>query len=291
MKILRMFLLAAAAVSVVGPVAGQAVDSQWNARLVGQPLYLRGFWSGTHLRFDGGGKLIGESKFWPVTLSGVEVTSAAVEGGSLVIYGHRVALVASGDGRQGLERRLIDSGSRKKPHDRGDLQINIEPDSTGSFDRALAIIFANGLAELSTSVPPYWKCYAASYFVPASISENAENDVTQCTTNADARAMPGVEPAYNAGPGVLPPKMTVEAPIVYTVVGRQLGISGTAVVHMRIGADGIPLGLQVIRALGVGLDEQALDAASHYRFNPARRAGVSVATNANIEVHFAEGMP
>lgn len=243
------------------------------------------------MKFDGTGKLLGDPRFWPVTLSGVDVTSAAVEDGSLVIHGERVALVAKGDGRQGLERRVIEPDGQKKSHGRGDLQITLQPDSTGSFERALTTIFANGLAELSTSVPYYWKCYAASYFVLGDVKDDAETEVTQCVARTDTRAIAGVEPAYNVGPGILPPRMKVQVPLEYTAVGRQLGISGTAVVHLRIGIDGVPLGLQVVRALGAGLDEQALDAASHYRFSPATPEGVAVPVNANIETHFALSPP
>jgi TonB family protein len=202
----------------------------------------------------------------------------------LVIHGKRVALVARGDGRQGLERRAI----RPDVHGKGYVEITIQADSTGSFERALTTIFANGLAELSTSVPSYWKCYAASYFLPGDVKDNAESEVTQCAGRMDARAVAGGEPAYTAGPDILPPKMKGEAPVVYnTAVARELGIHGTAVVHLRIGIDGVPVGLQVVRALGAGLDEQALYAASRHRFSPAKREGVAVPVNVNIETHFA----
>ena len=286
-----MFLLVTVSVSIVSPAVGQSTDSSWNARLVGKPLYLRGFWSANKLDFDGTGKLLSEPKVGPVTLGGVDVTSAAVENKSLVIQGDRVVLVAKGDGKRGLERRVIQPGDRKKSHQSGDLKITIHPDSAGSFERALTTIFANGLAELSTSVPIYWKCYAASYFAEESVKDDAEKEVTQCVTTADPNAATGVEPAYNVGPGIVPPRMTVQTPLKYSAVARQLGISGTAVVHLRIGTDGVPVGIQVVRALGAGLDEQALDAASHYRFSPATREGVAVPVNANIETQFALSPP
>lgn len=258
---------------------------------MGKPLYLRGFWSANKLDFDGTGKLLSEPRVGPVTLSGIDVTSAVVESNSLVIHGDRVALVAREDGKQGLERRVIQPGNKKKSHRSGDLQITIQPDSTGGFDRALTSIFANGLAELSTSVPVYWKCYAASYFAAENVKSDAEKEVTQCVTTTDTNATTGVEPAYNVGPGIVPPRMTVDTPFKYSAVAYQMRINGTAVVHMRIGTDGVPVGLQVVRALGAGLDEQALDAASHDRFRPATREGVAVPVNANIEANFQLSPP
>jgi TonB family protein len=279
-----MFLVASVAVSIAAPAVGESPDSGWNARLVGKPLYLRGFWATDKLEFDGAGKLLSNPRLAPVTLSGVDVRSAAIEGKSLVIHGLRVALVAKEDGKQGLERRVIQRG---RSHESEDLKITVQPDSTGSFDAALAMIFADGLAELSSSVPVYWKCYAASYFGPENIKNNAEKEVEHCVTAVDASTMTGAEPAYNVGGKILPPKMTVQTNFKYSPTALQMEINGTAVVHLRIGTDGVPVGIQVVRALGAGLDEQALDAASHDRFSPATREGVAVPVNVDIEARFA----
>ena len=278
-----MFLVAAVAVSIAAPAVGQSPDSGWNARLVGKPLYLRGFWATNKLNFDSTGKPLGNPRVGPVTLSGVDVRSAAIEGKSLVIRGERVALVAKEDGKQGLERRVIKVG---RSHETEEMKITVQPDSTRSFEGALASIFANGLAELSTSVPIYWKCYAASYFGPESIKDNAEKEVEHCVTTVDASAMTGVQPAYNVGGKILPPRMTVQTDYKYSPTALQMEINGTSVVHLRIGTDGVPVGIQVVRALGAGLDEQAMDATSRDRFSPATREGVAVPVIVNIEAHF-----
>lgn len=279
-----MFLVAAVAVSIAAPAVGQSPDSGWNARLVGKPLYLRGFWAANKLNFDSTGKPLGNPGVGPVTLSGVDVRRTAIEGKSLVIHGVRVALVAKEDGKQGLERRVI---QRSRPHETEELKITVQPDSTGTFDAALASIFANNLTELSSAVPIYWKCYAASYFAPESINDNAEKEVEHCVTTVDAGAMTGVEPAYNVGGKILPPKMTVQTNYKYSPTALQMKINGTSVVHLRIGTDGVPVGIQVVRALGAGLDEQAMDASAHDRFSPATREGVAVPVNVNIEARFA----
>jgi hypothetical protein len=67
-----MFLVAAVAVSIAAPAVGQSPDSGWNARLVGKPLYLRGFWATNKLNFDSTGKPLGNPRVGPVTLSGVD---------------------------------------------------------------------------------------------------------------------------------------------------------------------------------------------------------------------------
>jgi TonB family protein len=286
-------------VSMASPVVGQPPELEWNAQLVGRPLYLRGCWLANKLAFDGTGMLLGNSPVGPFTLSGVEVTSAAIEGHSLVIHGNRVALVAKSDGKQGLERRAISSmtqimpslrrGDKNKFYASEEMRITVQPDPMGNFDGALAKIFADGLAELSASVPIYWKCYAASYFAPAVVSDDAEEKVEQCVStprDSSGNTEDG-ESAFNVGGSILPPTMTVQTPPRYSGIAGGMGIGGTAVVHIRIGTDGIPAGLQVVRAVGGGLDEEALQAASQDRFKPATRAGVAVPVNVNIDFRFA----
>jgi len=44
--------------------------------------------------------------------------------------------------------------------------------------------------------------------------------------------------------------------------------------------------LRVVRTLGMGLDEKALDAAQKYRFKPATRDGKPVAATISVAVNF-----
>jgi TonB family protein len=261
-------------------------------------MYLRGFYSADKLDFDGAGKLMKASPVGPVTLSGVEVTSVETKGHSLIVHGNRVALVAPGDGTSGLARRVISSttqiwpslrrGDKNKFHAAEELTLTIQPDSSGSFEAAIAEIFAEGLAQLANAVPIYWKCYAANYFGPTVVMKDAETKVSQCVTTPEEGSSQNANSAQpqQAGGAVMPPSMTIATPPTFTMVGRELGVTGVTVVHVRVGVDGVPVGLQIVRALGAGLDEQALQAASQDRFRPATRDGLAVPVNANIEVHF-----
>jgi hypothetical protein len=171
---------------LTGSMMGQSPSGKWSDRLVGKPMYLRGFWSADRLDFDGTGKLLSASPVGPVTLSGVDVTSVEMKGQSLIVHGNRVhgnrvALVAQGDGTLGLERRVISSttqiwpslrrGDKNKFHAAEELTITMQPGSSGDFEAAITGIFAEGLAQLANAVPIYWKCYAANYFVPTGRNE------------------------------------------------------------------------------------------------------------------------
>jgi TonB family protein len=278
--------------------AGQSSDRGWGARLVGKPLYLRGFWSADKLEFDGAGKLLSDSPVGPLTLSGVEVKSVAIEGESLIVHGDRVALVARDDGNPGLERRVIASttriwpslrqGDKNKFHAPEEMTIRIQPDSTGDFKTAVTAIFADGLGELASAVPLYWKCYAANYFVPTVVADDAEKKVSQCVSTRADGSDEDANGAHTApaGGSVTPPSMSVSTAPKYSIVARELMVHGVAVIHVRVGTDGVPVGLQVVRALGAGLDELALQAASQDRFRPATQDGIAVPVNMNIQVSF-----
>jgi protein TonB len=55
---------------------------------------------------------------------------------------------------------------------------------------------------------------------------------------------------------------------------------------MVVGPDGHTHQIRVIRTLGLGLDEKAIEAVKEWRFEPARRNGQPVAVEINVEVSF-----
>jgi TonB family protein len=55
---------------------------------------------------------------------------------------------------------------------------------------------------------------------------------------------------------------------------------------MILGADGRPQKLKIQRALGMGLDEKALEAVKQWRFEPAKKDNQPVAVAISVEVNF-----
>ena len=53
-----------------------------------------------------------------------------------------------------------------------------------------------------------------------------------------------------------------------------------------IGPDGKTRDVKVIRPLGLGLDEKAIEAVLKWRFRPSMKDGKAVAVAANVEVNF-----
>ena len=49
---------------------------------------------------------------------------------------------------------------------------------------------------------------------------------------------------------------------------------------------GMPRNIRVVRPLGLGLDEKAIEAVQRWRFKPGMKDGHAVATEATVEVNF-----
>jgi protein TonB len=55
---------------------------------------------------------------------------------------------------------------------------------------------------------------------------------------------------------------------------------------LTIGTDGLPKDVRVIKSLGMGLDEKAVEAVRQWKFEPAMKDGQPVALELAVEVDF-----
>jgi TonB family protein len=91
---------------------------------------------------------------------------------------------------------------------------------------------------------------------------------------------------FRVGGGVSAPRAIYKPEPEYSTEARQAKYQGTVVVSLVVGADGQPRALRVARALGMGLDEKALEAVRQWRFEPAMKDGRPVSVAVDVEVTF-----
>lgn len=91
---------------------------------------------------------------------------------------------------------------------------------------------------------------------------------------------------YRIGGGVVSPKVLEKKEPEYSEEARAAQLSGTEILFVTIGADGIAHDVKVIRGLGLGLDENGVDAVSQWRFQPGMKGGQPVPVLATIEINF-----
>lgn len=92
---------------------------------------------------------------------------------------------------------------------------------------------------------------------------------------------------YVVGNGVTPPTVLLQPLPSYTEAARNARVSGSVVIQCVIRKDGTVDSFKVIRGLGYGLEESAINTiATRWRFNPGTKDGVPVDVLANIAVEF-----
>lgn len=88
------------------------------------------------------------------------------------------------------------------------------------------------------------------------------------------------------GSGVTPPKVIRAVDPEFSDEARRQKYQGVCVVSLIVDAQGNPQDIRVVRALGMGLDEKAIEAVKQYKFKPAMKNGHPVPIEINIEVNF-----
>lgn len=91
---------------------------------------------------------------------------------------------------------------------------------------------------------------------------------------------------FRVGGGVTSPVPVYKIEPEYSEEARKAKYQGTVVLSVIIDATGKPTNLKVLRALGLGLDEKAIEAVQKWRFRPGTKEGKPVAVYATIEVNF-----
>jgi TonB family protein len=73
---------------------------------------------------------------------------------------------------------------------------------------------------------------------------------------------------------------------IYSEEARKAKYQGIVVLSAIVRSDGTIEILKVVRGLGLGLDESAIQALKQWKFRPAMKNGVPVNVSLNIEVNF-----
>jgi periplasmic protein TonB len=95
---------------------------------------------------------------------------------------------------------------------------------------------------------------------------------------------PGIFPAGKQG--VTVPEVIYNPEPSFSEEARKAKMQGVVVLLVVVGKDGKTYNIRVGQSLGMGLDEEAIKAVTHWRFKPATLSGQPVATQIAVEVDF-----
>ncbi|HEX3570549.1 MAG TPA: TonB family protein [Acidobacteriaceae bacterium] len=88
------------------------------------------------------------------------------------------------------------------------------------------------------------------------------------------------------GGGVSSPEVIFKVEPEFSEEARKAKFMGVVTVNLIVDTKGLPQNVRVIRGVGMGLDEKALEAVRQYKFKPAMENGHPVPVQVNVEVNF-----
>ena len=260
----------------IQPACGQAApaDPDLDAAdaLIGRALFLRGFYSANDLTYDDAGHIEGTPKTADWTLAGFDLAKAHRQGPKgILLEGVRVAVRYNPDNHQ-FERH---------PQKTETVKILLaEPADPQRFAAALEAVFAQGIdPRLQQSTPDFWQ----HYFNPA---------LTYPQDSLTGQQVAGLPPAPPAGsPPIVPPEPIHKVDARITAEAERDRVQGTVQMRLIVDSQGTPRRIAVARPLGYGLDAQAVESVSKWRFTPAMRDGHPVAAALTVNYDFQQVAP
>lgn len=247
----------------------QSTETDLKARLLHQPLYLRGLWHDNNLHFDLAGHLLGASAPVSFTIAGIEISKLQLTATGLTLEGRRVGL----EFKDYIPKRVgLSVGGPLITHAER-MHLEIDASFTRDYTSALNAIFAFDLSDLVPMLPPWWKPYADQHLQPQ--------------LPGGKTATPAIPTGIaQVGKSILAPQVIKAPEPEFSQSARSQKYAGNSLIYLVVAATGEPGRSYILKPAGLGLDEMALAAVKQYQFKPATENGNPVAVEINVEVNF-----
>jgi len=92
--------------------------------------------------------------------------------------------------------------------------------------------------------------------------------------------------AFHVGGGVSQPAVLYKVDPEYSEEARKAKYSGTVLLQLVVDVDGKAKNIKVVKGVGLGLDEKAIEAVQKWKFSPGKKNGQPVPVFATVEVNF-----
>lgn len=252
------------------------------------------------LQFNADGTLIKGGSPGPWTVYGaIQVNKVQLRPDKLRVQGQRIFI--SFKSSQPAPYVFALRKNRNIPPCKPSVEVEIKLDHPlNSFDQVqatLSKVFALNKQDFLNSVPELWRSYIADNLDldPAQagalqyISANSTHARKSPDANAKTSSTTGNQPdqvIFHVGNDVKAPKAMSTPEPEFSEAARYEKYQGVVVVSIVVDKDGNVANVNIVRPLGLGLDEQAANGIRYWRFNPGTHNGEPVAVAMNIEVSF-----
>ena len=92
--------------------------------------------------------------------------------------------------------------------------------------------------------------------------------------------------AFRVGGGVSQPAVVYKVDPEYSEEARKAKYSGTVLLQLVVGIDGKANSIKVVKGVGLGLDEKAIETVQKWKFTPGKKNVQPVPVYATVEVNF-----
>jgi TonB family protein len=253
----RLCVVAIVSLAFIPLHADESKDLQkhLHERLGKKVFFIRNFYGGNHLIFDSQGNLIegAEPECW--CAAAMEVRKIDVKKDVLTLRGPRVV------GPYRLER--LDEQVQL------DIKLNPAETNEESITAAIMKVLITSDDELERLKPEIRK--------EKNGAKRPEERVAAAASDV---------PYLTLGKDMARPEAISSPDPDYTDVARKRKRQGDVVLGIVIDETGHVAHVNVVRCLGAGLDEAAVQAVSGWRFKPARKNGNPVPVQVNVDVNF-----
>src|SRR6266700_3781366 len=91
---------------------------------------------------------------------------------------------------------------------------------------------------------------------------------------------------FSPGRGIIAPRTIYDPEPEYSEEARKLKQQGTVVLSLIVDPQGRARDIHLVRSLGMGLDERAIEAVKKWKFEPGKKDGLPIRVQVNVEVNF-----
>lgn len=259
-----LLLIATAIAGSAKDNGAQRIEKELKRVYKNKVLIVREFHGGRHLEYDAQGQFLRGGPIGPWTLDGeIRVSKLRLNEHLLEIDADRLYLMID-QSRKGFNAKFADKVRIKIALSQTDLE---------SVNRVLSKVFLARWEKLEDFAPPFWRPFLTGN-LPA--IRKAQEKVGP----SEPVSIPAKDLDITAPVAV----HTAEPP--YTEVARQAKFQGTSVLSIVIDEHGGVKDVILTKPLGLGLDENAVQAVSEWKFKPALRSGVAIAVRVIVEFTF-----
>ncbi len=251
------------------PLSAQDLQHSLKNEYVNKIFLIRGFYQDQFLHFSSDGTLENSGHVGSWTTAGIHIQNVKVRPDHLEITGERIAQVTQNSVFVPM-----------RTHSNLAIQIDEPTLDEQAVRGSLERVFIDQKIPIADIVPEYWRGALRpdrdrKVFGPLTEAEKKE----PCTT-------PSVASPCRVGGDVKPPRPASTPDPTYDELAKQNKYQGTTVLWLVVDESGKPQRIQIVRPIGFGLDDQAVETVSNWKFQPATRDGNPVPVQINVEVNF-----